>query len=475
MTILPYIHSYDIRGVYSKHFSKEVIENLARGVVSEFLPKKLIIGYDMRESSPDFFEFFSNQCVKMGVEVISIGLASTPQLYFATCIHDCDLGIIITASHNPKEYNGMKLCKKNAYPIAYDTGLDKVERRIVDKDFISNIDKNNSKGSIKEISIIKEYNSSILLYLSKINDKPRQTPIKIAVDYANAIGCFSNKPVLEQLEKDGFIECIHIFDELDGTFPNHEANPIKEENLEELKRIVVEEKCDFGVSFDGDSDRVGFVDERGNYIAPDVMGCFMVNHLNRHDDTFKTFCYDLRSTRNLTKLGDVISKEYFQTRVGHSHIKKKMHEVDAQFACELSGHFYFEESGSKYDDALRALIESICAISYYEKPLSEVVEVFNPKFKSAEINFTVKDADLEMEESKHWFLELIDTSKEELAISYLDGVLIEHDTFWVNIRKSNTEPLLRVNYEVIEKEGVSLDEEQKLFEKITSIINKNLK
>ncbi|MFT4244612.1 MAG: phosphomannomutase/phosphoglucomutase [Candidatus Woesearchaeota archaeon] len=471
MTTLPYIHSYDIRGIYSKHFSREVIQDLAKGIVSEFLPKKVIIGYDMRESSPEFFDILSAQCSELGVEVISIGLASTPQLYFATCIHDCDLGIIITASHNPKEYNGMKVCRKNAFPIAYDTGLNAVERRIVEQDFISNVQENNSneslRGSIQEISVIKEYDSTILSYLSKINDKPKQRPIKIAIDYANAIGCFSNKPVLEQLEKDGFIECVHVFDELDGTFPNHEANPIKEENLEYLKEVVVKEECDFGVSFDGDSDRVGFVDEKGRYVAPDVMGCFLVNHLNKHDEEFETFCYDLRSTRNLTKLGDDIKKNYFQTRVGHSHIKKKMHEVDAQFACELSGHFYFEESGSKYDDALRALVESICAFSYYDESLSKVVEKFNPKLKSPEINFTVRDANQEMEDSKDWFIELIDTSKEELVISHLDGVLIEHDTFWVNIRKSNTEPLLRVNYEVI-------NEDKKLFDTITKIITNKL-
>lgn len=197
------------------------------------------------------------------------------------------------------------------------------------------------------------------------------------------------------------------------------------------------------------------------------MGCFLVNHLNKHDEEFETFCYDLRSTRNLTKLGDDIKKNYFQTRVGHSHIKKKMHEVDAQFACELSGHFYFEESGSKYDDALRALVESICAFSYYDESLSKVVEKFNPKLKSPEINFTVRDADKEMENSKEWFTELIDTSKEELVISHLDGILIEHDTFWVNVRKSNTEPLLRVNYEVI-------NEDKKLFDTITKIITNKL-
>ena len=419
----------------------------------------------MRVSSKRIHEIICNTFNENGINVISIGLASTPQLYFATCTQtseiECDLGIIITASHNPKEYNGMKICKQNAIPISYDTGLNEVERRILEKDY--DLD-TSSSGTLEEISIQNKYEQHLLAYLSKINDKQRDEPMKIVIDYANAIGCHSNKRLISQLEKDGFIKCIHLFDELDGTFPNHEANPIKEENLIELKKKVIENNYDFGISFDGDSDRIGFVNNKGEYLSPDIVGCFLVEHLAKCETNFTTFCYDLRSTHSLLDIAKKYDLKTKKTRVGHSHIKADMHEINAQFSCELSAHFYFEQSYSKYDDALRALLEVIVAYSYENSPIHEVMDKYITTLKNLEMNFKVDNVKSKIEESKTWFNEF-----KLLSTDTLDGITYEFEEFWINIRSSNTEPLIRVNFEVLDKDN------QELYYNIINILEKKLK
>lgn len=462
MTKLSYIHSYDVRGVVGEDLTTQEIKNIAKAIASEFDIKKIIIGYDMRESSKGFYEAMRDEFVQYGINVVSIGLSSTPQLYFATTIHECDMGIIITASHNPSKYNGMKLCKNNAYPIAYGTGIEKIERCIVEDNYRKY---SSGQGEVEEISIQEEYEKTLLNYIHEFNSKSLRKPIRIAIDYGNGITGVSNKKLLENLEQKGLIKCVHLFVEPDGTFPNHEANPIKIENLKDLQKKVVEEKCDFGISFDGDGDRVGFVDERGEYVAADVMGTFLVEHLAKHNDNFSKFCYDLRSTRKMVETGEKYSKPSAMTRVGHSHIKKTMVEFGAQFSCELSGHFYFEEKGARYDDALRATIEVICAFSYYNTTFSETVEQFYNNLKSSEINFTVEDAQEEMDNSINWFEEIDEIG--EFETTHLDGVMYENDNFWLNIRKSNTEPLLRVNFEVKNKDEV-------LYNTIHAVVEKNL-
>ena len=445
---LPYIHSYDIRAIFEEHFDTKTLITLTKAIVSEFEPKKIVIGYDMRVSSPQMFNIVSQTLQSCGIQVTSIGLASTPQLYFATCTKtsgiECDLGIIITASHNPKEYNGMKICHQNAIPISYDTGLQEVERRILQNDINTKQHISPSLAlEIKEVSIQDQYHNYLLHYFANINDKPREKPLKIAIDYANAIGCHSNKPLLKQLEQDGFIKCVHIFDTLDGTFPNHEANPIIEENLTQLKKKVIEEECDFGISFDGDSDRIGCVDNLGDYIAPDILGCFLIEYFATFEEDFSSVCYDLRSTHEIISVCEKHNINCTKTRVGHSHIKSKMTKTNSQFAVELSGHFYFHQTDSIYDDALRALIEVILAFSYSKKTFSEEMQTYKTTLKSPEMNFRVENPDKLIEQSSKWFTQYT------LINQYtLDGVSYEFEDFWVNIRKSNTEPLLRINVEV---------------------------
>ena len=467
MSKLPYIHSYDVRGIYEKDFSKEVLEKFVLAMVNEYNPKTVVIGYDMRESSPVIFKVFYESFLKLNVKIVSVGLCSTPQLYAATCTSysgiECDLGIIITASHNPKEYNGFKLCKRYAVPIAYGTGLEEIERRMIENDFTSafNEDIAHQADDIEEVDIQEEYRSWILEYLS--NMKSLTKPIKVAIDYANAIGCYANKPIIMECEKRGFIECVHIFDELDGTFPNHEANPIKQENLVTLKEKVKEHNCDLGISFDGDADRIGFVNAEAEYVEPDVVGAFIVeDYANTKPSDFKAYCYDLRSTNILRDLAQKYNLESKKTRVGHSHIKKDMHDIDAQFSCELAGHFYFEQTGSKYDDALRCLIDVICSLSHKEQSFTELMRYYTPKLKSPEMSFKVEDPLQKVEESKQWFNEF-----GEYEADYLDGVSYKFNDFWLNIRKSNTEPLLRINFEVT-------NENQGTYDRIEEIINEKL-
>ncbi|MFP4402220.1 MAG: phosphomannomutase/phosphoglucomutase [Candidatus Nanoarchaeia archaeon] len=462
MTKLSYIHSYDIRGVVGDDLTAQEIRNIAKAIASVYDLNKIIIGFDMRESSQGFCEAMQEEFTQYGIDVLSIGLSSTPQLYFATAKHDCDFGIIITASHNPSKYNGMKLCRENSVPIAYGTGLESIEECIVNSNYkeYSNL----KKGSVESISIQEEYEEELQHALEGFNPNTAQR-LKVVVDYGNGITGHSNKQFIDMLEKNNYITAHHLFVEPDGSFPNHEANPIKEENLKQLQEAVTQKQFDLGISFDGDGDRVGFVDERGKYVAADVIGAFLVEHLSKHrGEDFKSFCYDLRSTRKIVEIGDAYNKPHSMTRVGHSHIKQTMIEQDAQFACELSGHFYFESfNDSKFDDALRAFIEVICAASYYEKSFSEIMSDFYNPLKSSEINFTVDDADEKMEESKSWFNEL-----GEFTTTNVDGVLYENEDFWVNIRKSNTEPLLRVNYEV-------KSEDEELYNKIIQIVKEKLK
>lgn len=422
--------AYDIRGIYGENITEELFEKIGKSLNVLGEVNNLVIGCDMRDSSIPLKKALIKGANDSGINVLDIGLASTPMLYQASADFDVDLGIIITASHNSKEYNGMKICRKNAVPISYDTGINKIEERVKKNLF----EINNQKGTSKIKDGFKDKYISQLEAYSKPNKKP-----KIVFDSGNGMGGFVDFEILKN-----YAEVIPLYTELDGNFPNHEANPIKEENLKDLAKKVLEEKADFGVSFDGDADRIGLVDEKGKYIPADVFGGFLIEYFIKNNPQEKTYSYDLRSTMSVQELLDKNNKIGFKTRVGHSYIKDLMREKKSFFSMELSGHMYFWFSENLvYDSALRATIEVINAYSIEDKALSEILLEFEKYPKSPEINFEVSNKKKILNEIKENF--------SNLKTEEIDGISIEDESWWANIRESNTEDILRLNLEAKDK------------------------
>jgi len=441
--------AYDIRGIYNKEITEKLFEQIGKSLDVLGKAKKLVIGEDMRNSSNSLKKAVIRGATQIGIDVIDIGLASTPMLYQATHDIKVDLGIIITASHNPKEYNGMKICRANAVPISYETGIGLIEANIKHKKF-----KNSTlRGKVvKNLTFKEQYIKQMSSY-----GKPKRK-LTIVLDTGNGMGGYVDYDILKKYAK-----IIPLYTKLDGNFPNHEANPIKEKNIIDLSRKVIEEKADFGVAFDGDADRIGLVDERGKYVGADVFGAFLIEYYIKKYPKEKTYSYDLRSTKCIQELLDSHNKKGLKTRVGHSYIKELMRKNNSFFSMELSGHFYFWFGKNMvYDSSLRATIELISAYCEKEKEISYYLKRYKKYPKSNEINFSVSN--------KREILLKIKKKFSGEKIEEIDGISIYSKFWWANIRESNTEEILRLNIEAENKQTY----DKKIKELTNVILNKNI-
>lgn len=423
--------AYDVRGVYPQEIDRDVAYRIGRALITHTKAEKVVVGWDMRSSSPELTESLIEGMTDQGASVLKIGLATTPMLYFASWkMEEIDLGVIVTASHNPAQYNGMKFCLKGAIPIGEGSGMEEIRDLSLENKF----SEAPNKGKVEEGEEIKELYYKYIADLYKSGEKR-----KVVVDFANGMGIL-DKPIYEKISQS--VEAVYLYDELDGNFPNHEANPLKTETLETLQRKVVEEKADLGIAYDGDADRVGFVDEKGEIIPMDFMIAILAKEvLKKYPGGLVLM--DLRSSNSVKEVIEEAGGKVNRCRVGHSLIKKQMREEGAVFAGELSGHYFFE-SNSKSEMTTLAVVYFLNLLEESGETASELVQDFKRYFHSGEINSEVEDKEA-----------VFQALKEKYAQGKLDerdGVRIDFPDWWFNVRASNTEPKIRLNVEAKTRE-----------------------
>lgn len=413
--------AYDIRGIYGNDLTDDIARQIGRAFVTFLKCRKVVIGRDMRPHSEPLFKALCDGITTQGADVIDLGLCSTPMSYYGNGLLGGEGGIMITASHNTGEWNGFKLSRQQAVPISGDTGIKDIEKIVTEQKF----DKPAAKrGSVSKHEVSAEYKKHVgkLAHLAR--------PVKVAADFANAMGIYEARALK------GVVDIDPLFDKLDGTFPNHEANPLHHETLKALQEKLRKGKYDFGVAFDGDADRAGFLDEKGNIIAMDMITALIAQDLLsiQKDVIF----YDLRSS---WAVKEVILEEGgrpMMSRVGHAFIKQQMRDNNAVFAGELSGHYYFRANYYTESSSMATLCLANI-LSKSAKPLSELIKPIRRYCASGEINFKVDNSAAVIERLRRKY--------SDGKVLNLDGLSVEYKDWWFNIRSSNTEPLVRLNLE----------------------------
>ena len=435
------IKAYDIRGLVkdeiTPNFSFSLGIAFAKFLEYEREPATIVVGEDMRPSSPLLADAFSDGVISQGMDVIRIGLASTDMLYFASGKLNLP-GIMFTASHNPAKYNGMKLCKSGARPIGQETGLVKIRQLIEQGVPISN----RPIGSMRNQDLLNEY---VDYLLSLFPDKAFQKrKLKVVIDAGNGMAGFTAPAVMERLN----IDLIPMYFELDGNFPNHEANPIEAKNLKDLQKRVKKEKADIGLAFDGDADRCFLINEKGELVNPSALTSLIAVHQLKTKPG-STIIYNLISSKAVSEVIAENGGIGVRSRVGHSYIKSLMAESGAIFGGEHSGHFYFSNFW-RADSGMLAALYALTELMATKNTLSELLRPFNRYVASGEINSKVKNVEKSIELIRKKYCD-------KYLVDELDGLTITADSWWVNLRPSNTEPLLRLNVEAdTEKEMVKI-------------------
>jgi phosphomannomutase len=381
----------------------------------------------MRPSSPELADAFSAGVMSQGFDVIRIGLASTDMLYFASGKLNLP-GAMFTASHNPAAYNGIKLCLSGARPIGKESGLQRIEKYMLEGSPISTT----QVGVERQEEMLSEY----VAHLHSLVDTTQIRKLRIVIDAGNGMAGHTAPAVFASMNA----EVIELYYELDGTFPNHEANPIDPANLRDLQSAVRAHKADIGLAFDGDADRCFLVDENGELVNPSSLTSLIATReLTRYPGS--TIIFNLISSHAVREIVTEHGGKAVRSRVGHSYIKKLMAETGAVFGGEHSGHFYFRDFW-RADSGMLAALHAIAALGGSDLPLSKLLSPFSRYFSSGEINSTVSDAPAAIAE-----IEQIFSSRPEIEIDHLDGLTVSSDSWWFNLRASNTEPLLRLNVE----------------------------
>lgn len=414
--------AYDIRGIYGDTLNEALAARIGRALVTFLGCRKVVIGRDMRPHSAPLFDALARGVTEQGADVIDLGMVTTPMSYHANGVLKADGGIMITASHNTGEWNGFKLCREQAIPISGDTGIQDIERIVLEEGFA---DPATGPGTVTAHDIKPAYYD----FVRSFADLKR--PVRVAVDYANAMG------IVENVALDGVMEFDPLFDVLDGTFPNHEANPLVAETYEALTAKIQGGSYDFGIAYDGDADRVGFTDENGAIIPMDIITALIATTL-LEDSPGAAIYYDLRSTSAVKEVIEEHGGIPMMSRVGHAFIKQQMRNADAVFAGELSGHYYFKENFFTESSSLAALgVANL--VSRSDVPISELIKPIQRYACSGEINSEVEDVDrvFAVLRDKYAGAEVLE----------LDGLSMIFDDWWFNVRASNTEPVVRLNLE----------------------------
>lgn len=448
---MDFFKAYDIRGIYSKDIDEKTayfigiaFSRYLKEDLKENSDLKVIVGMDMRHSSPNLKKGLIKGLNSQNVTVLDIGLVPTPAFYHAVSSNGVPGGIMITASHNPKEFNGFKVCGRNASPIGMDSGLEKVKEYF--GEFLNEDIQKSNGGRIQHLKdAVSDYVKKELSYL----DISKIKKFKIVADPANSMGALE----LDELFSNIPCEVIKINWKLDGDMPAHEANPIKYETLKELQETIVREKADFGIATDGDGDRIVFLDEKGDVIPPHMVLGLIAQELLKENPGAK-IGYDLRSSKVVKEMIEEAGGTAIETRVGHSFIKKLMDEEDVLFSGELSSHYYYKKNFNAespiFTASMLLLIRSV-----ENKPFSEIWKKHQKYFQSGEQNFKVSDKDRILNE--------LEKKYSDGEINKIDGLKISFEDWWFSVRSSNTEPLLRLNLEA--------DTEKLMNEKLEEVKN----
>jgi len=424
--------AYDVRAVYPSQLDEEGAYAIGRAFAEQFEPRRVAIGRDMRLSSPTMAEAVTAGVADGGVDVADLGMVGTEMVYFATGDLGLDGGIMVTASHNPGEYIGMKIVRRGALPVGSESGLFEIRDRAVRGEW-----REATRGSVEAVDVWDAFVGAVLGFV----DVDEIEPLRIVVDAANGMAGVMLPPVLARLPQVDVVRCNF---EPDGTFPNHEPNPLLPENREFIIRRTTEEGAAFGVAYDGDADRCFFVDDTGEFVPGDFVTALFAELMLAKEPGGKVI-YDVRASWAVPEAIHRAGGEALINRVGHSFIKQRMREVGAVFAGEVSAHYYFRDF-SQADSGVIPFLLMLELVSRAGKPLSEILAPLRAKyFLTGEINTPVSDVALKLQELKERYAS-------EGRISHLDGLSVDADDWHMNVRPSNTEPLLRLNLEALSEQ-----------------------
>jgi len=426
LTVTDIFKSYDVRGLFPAEINEEIAYKIGRCFVALLNARTIAVGRDMRMSGVQLASAFISGATDSGADVVDIGMVSTDALYFAVGHYQYDGGVMITASHNPGQYNGMKFTGAEAAAISLETGLGTIRDQIESNTLPA---KSSAKGNVVEKFVLKDFANHCLKFIDPKSIKP----LKIAIDAGNGMAGMIVPQVFQELP----CEIIPLYFEPDGNFPNHPANPLEPENMLALQDAVIKHKCDFGVAFDGDADRMFLVDEKANLIGGDIVTALVSINTLRRNSAAKIL-YNLICSRSVPEAIEKHGGIARRSPVGHSLIKKIMRDEDICFGGEHSGHFYFKDNWYA-DSGIIALLQCLEVFSESDKAVSQVLAPLNGRCRSGEINSKVADARAKLQE--------IEASFQDAEIDHLDGLTISYANWWANIRLSNTEPLLRLNVE----------------------------
>jgi phosphomannomutase len=423
--------AYDVRGVYPTELDEEGAYAVGRAYVEQFEPKRVAVGRDMRESSPGVAAAVREGAADGGADVLDLGLVGTEMVYFAVGSLGLDGGIMVTASHNPKQYTGMKIVRRGALPVGGESGLLDVRDRAVAAAW-----RDAERGSITEKDIWREFVDLVLSFI----DVGALGPLRIVIDAANGMAGTMLPPVLERLP---MLDVVRCYFEPDGSFPNHEPNPLLPENREFIVGKTLEEGADFGVAYDGDADRCFFVDDTGDFVPGDFTTALFAESILAKEPGGKVI-YDVRASWAVPEAITKAGGEAFVNRVGHAFIKQRMREIDAVFAGEVSAHYYFRDFSQADSGTVPFLL--MCELVSKRGKLSGMLSQFRDRyFITGEINTPVADVPAKLRELEERF-------GPAGTVSHLDGLSVEVVDWHFNVRPSNTEPLLRLNLEARSEE-----------------------
>jgi phosphomannomutase len=428
------IKAYDVRGVVGPDLDVDLVADLGAAFTA-VIPgaTAVVLGRDMRPSSPDLLAAFAHGVRSRGLDVIDIGLASTDQLYFASGSLDLP-GAMFTASHNPAKYNGIKLCRAGATPVGQASGLAEIKVRVETGDLPPAVAET---GSLTHRDLLSEYAD----YLRSLVGLDAIRPLRVVVDAGNGMAGHTVPAVLGDLPG---LDLVALYFELDGSFPNHEANPIDPANLVDLQARVLAEGADLGLAFDGDADRCFVVDERGDIVSPSTLtGLIAAAELRREPGS--TVIHNLITSRSVPEIVTELGGTPVRTRVGHSFIKAQMAETGAIFGGEHSGHFYFRDFW-RADSGMLAALHALSAVGSSTRPASQIFAEYIRYAASGEINTAVADAAVTAARIEAAF-----AGRSGAVIDHLDGLTVTAADWWFNVRPSNTEPLLRLNAEGVDE------------------------
>ncbi len=415
--------AYDVRGIYPEQLDEDVARRIGRAFADFVAEDGVIVGRDMRTSSPLLAAAFEDGATSAGKDVVDVGAVSTDALYYASGRLQLP-GAMFTASHNPAHYNGLKLCRSGAAPIGIESGLAEI-RSLVHEERRGDA----SRGTVRHVEILPDYAAHCRSFV----DASSLRPLKVAIDAGNGMAGLTVPLVFEGLP----FETMPLFFELDGTFPNHPANPIEPANLVDLQRVVLHEGCDVGIAFDGDADRMFLVDERADLVSGSATTALVAERLLKRSPG-EAVIYNLICSWTVREVIEENGGRPIRSRVGHSFIKQVMAEAGAIFGGEHSGHYYFRDN-YRADSGMIAALLVLEAMSERSEPLSRMLSSYDRYSASGEVNFEVGD--------QVAVIERLAAAFDDAAQDRIDGLTVEYEDWWFNCRPSNTEPLLRLNLE----------------------------